>query len=339
MFPTYRRRLVFALSCCGWVSSCATPPSPRVDSVAHTDAGATEVTGVPFHPQETWQCGPAALAMVLGWSGESVPPQALVGEVYSPARKGSLQASMVAAARRHDRVAFTLSGPADLTRELEAGNPVIVLQNLGLSWVPVWHYAVAIGYDGAANTVTLHTGTSEAKRLSATVFDNTWARSGYWGLLVLPPGRVPATAGETAYLRAVEGLEQAGRQETAATAYQGALTRWPGSLGALVGMANTRYASGDLPGAESALRAATRHHPGSGIAYNNLAQVLSDQGRHAEALAVARRAVESGGSYSQDFNDTLKEIVRRRGSSNESTHARPSHWQDQDHSQHPAGQP
>jgi len=251
--------------------------------------------------------------MVLGWSGADVAPQALAGEVYSPGRKGSLQASLVAAARRHGRVAFTLSDPADLTRELDAGNPVIVLQNLGLSWAPIWHYAVVIGYDGAARAVTLHTGTSEGKRVSRAVFDNTWARSEYWGLLVLPPGQVPATADEMAYLRGVEGLEQAGKPEAAATAYRAALARWPGSLGALVGMANTRYASGDLPGAESAMRAATRLHPDSGIAYNNLAQVLSDQGRHPEAIAAARRAVECEGPYSESFNETLGDVLATCG--------------------------
>ncbi|MCG6869603.1 MAG: PA2778 family cysteine peptidase [Gammaproteobacteria bacterium] len=267
------------------------------------------VVGVPFHPQETRQCGPAALAMVLEWSGEDADPDALSDEVYSPRLGGSLQASLVAGARRHGRVAFSVSGAADLTRELDAGNPVIVLQNLGLSWAPVWHYAVVIGYDEAANTVTLHTGISEARRLPESVFEKTWARSGYWGLLVLPPGRVPATADEATYLLAVAGLEQAGRHEAAEAAYRSALAHWPGSLGALIGLGNTHYASGDLSGAESALREAIRHHPDSAVAHNNLAQVLADQGRHVEAIRAARNAIEIGGPYTASFHETLAGIL------------------------------
>ena len=54
-----------------------------------------ELTAVPFHPQELYQCGPAALATVLNWSGEQVRPSALVDEVYLPGRQGSLQLEML----------------------------------------------------------------------------------------------------------------------------------------------------------------------------------------------------------------------------------------------------
>ncbi len=70
---------------------------------------------------------------------------------------------MIGAARRHGRVAYVISSPEELLVEVAAGNPVIVLQNLGLSWVPVWHYAVVIGYDGDADMVTLHSGETPGK--------------------------------------------------------------------------------------------------------------------------------------------------------------------------------
>jgi hypothetical protein len=35
-------------------------------------------------------------------------------------------------------------------REVAAGNPVLVLQNLSFAWAPVWHYAVVMGYDADA---------------------------------------------------------------------------------------------------------------------------------------------------------------------------------------------
>ena len=94
----------------------------------------TELREVPFFPQEEYQCGPAALATVLSASGSRVAPEDLVAQVYLPERKGSLQVEMLAAARRHGRVSYQLAPRLeDLLRELAAGNPVIVLQNLGVS--------------------------------------------------------------------------------------------------------------------------------------------------------------------------------------------------------------
>ena len=54
---------------------------------------------------------------------------------------------MVAAARSRIRGAFLKGGIHSVLPEIAAGNPVLVLQNAGWSWLPVWHYAVVIGYD------------------------------------------------------------------------------------------------------------------------------------------------------------------------------------------------
>src|SRR5437763_1585351 len=51
----------------------------------------TELKSVPFFPQEDYQCGPAALATVLAYTGTSVTPEALVKQLFVPARQGSLQ--------------------------------------------------------------------------------------------------------------------------------------------------------------------------------------------------------------------------------------------------------
>ena len=73
-----------------------------------------ELTAVPFFPQEEYQCGPAALAMAISWSGFPARPEDLVEEVYSPARKGSLQMAMVAAVRRHGGIGLPDFGSRSL---------------------------------------------------------------------------------------------------------------------------------------------------------------------------------------------------------------------------------
>ena len=144
-----------------------------------------ELDTVPFYPQDAYQCGPATLAMALTWSGLAVTPDELKDQVYTPSRKGSLQLAMVGATRRHGKIAYTFNDPAALFPEIAAGHPVIILQNLGLSWLPVWHYAVVIGYDVPEQDVILRSGTTKRKVMSYYLFEKTWARSNYWGLMVL----------------------------------------------------------------------------------------------------------------------------------------------------------
>lgn len=267
-----------------------------------------EITEVPFHPQEAYQCGPAAMAMALGWSGLALTPDELVDEVYTPARRGSLQTGLISAARRHDRLAYAFNGVDKLLGEVAAGHPVIVLQNLGTGWYPVWHYAVVVGFERTADTVILHTGIDQAREDDWSRFLFTWERSQYWGLVVLPPGRLPADADENAYLNAALGLEQARRWDAAARAYAAALKRWPASLGALVGLANCHIALKDWVAAEHTLRRAVDAAPGSGDAANNLAHVLNRRGQREEALVWARRAVAIGGPHQAVYRQTLQEI-------------------------------
>jgi tetratricopeptide (TPR) repeat protein len=267
-----------------------------------------ELDTVPFYPQEAYQCGPASLAMTLTWSGIQVDPEAITPEVFTPSLKGSLQSAMISTARRRGRVAYPISGAEEMLEEVAAGHPVIILQNLGLSWYPVWHYAVVVGYDLELGIVLLHSGVTSQKRLSLRVFNNTWARGDYWGLLVLPPFRLPETATEHNYVSAVLGLEKAQQWQAAIEGYNTALARWPDSLSARMGLGNSYYALGDLVSAEAAFREATIRFPTSGMAYNNLAQVLWERDNRKEALEAARKAVGLGGPLVEEYRRTLKEI-------------------------------
>jgi hypothetical protein len=293
------------------IGGCAGPAGISRPVLTNDPLDQYLLTAVPFFPQEAFQCGPAALAMALAWSGVPISPQELTPEVFTPSQKGSLQSAMIAAARRHDRIVCRLSDPKFLSDEIAAGHPVVVLQNLGLSWYPVWHYAVIIGLDFTDGTVIMHSGTTSHKRVSLKTFEFTWARSNYWGLLVLPPSLLPAVATEEKYLRAVGHLERLGRWDIAAVGYQSALRRWPESLPATIGLGMCRYGQGDLKTAETIFRDATLKFPDEGVLFNNLAQVLMDQGRKSEALEAVMRAIQLGGSLKAHFETTLEEIRKR----------------------------
>src|SRR6185503_18423833 len=98
--------------------------------------------------------------------------------------------------------------------------PVIVLQNLALDWYPVWHYAVAIGYDLEARRITLRSGEERRLQMPLSTFEHTWRRSGYWAMLALPPRRLPASVAVADYLSAVTRLEKTGPLASARGAYE-----------------------------------------------------------------------------------------------------------------------
>jgi tetratricopeptide (TPR) repeat protein len=252
--------------------------------------------------------------MVLEAGGKAVAPEVLRAQVYLPDRQGSLQVEMLAAARRNGFVAVELNPKlSDLLAEIAAGTPAVVLQNLALDWYPVWHYAVAIGYDLKEQQIVLRSGTERRLEMPLSTFERTWQRGGYWAMLALPPGRFPASVGPAEYLSAVTKLEKAGPPESARAAYQRALERWPDQFTALMGAGNTAYRAGDFEGAEQVFRRATVVYPRSVAAHNNLAQTLADLDRHDEALTEARMAVGLGGPLEDASIRTLDAIVKQTG--------------------------
>jgi tetratricopeptide (TPR) repeat protein len=306
------RFLVGVLLLC--LGACATPPQTLL--VLGTAPASlprhAELTDVPYFAQDAYQCGPASLAMTLSAAGIAVTPETLKPELYLPDRHGSLQVEMLAAARRHGAVAYQLAPELiDMLREIAAGTPVIVLQNLALSWYPIWHYAVAIGYDLDRAEVILRSGPEQRQILPMRTFEYTWARSGYWAMVALPPGKIPVTAEATPFIAAVSALEKSSDPERVLSAYIAALNRWPKNLSAQIGIGNAAYRMHDLTQAETAFRQAAQDHPDSVAALNNLAQTLADQARYAEALEAAHQAVSLGGPLAQTAQETLADIERK----------------------------
>jgi hypothetical protein len=273
-----------------------------------------ELDTVPFFAQEEYQCGPAALAMALSAAGVAATPDALIEEVYIPARKGSLQVEMLASARRHGLVAYELAPELkDVLAEVAAGNAVIVLQNQGLwSFYPYWHYAVVIGYDLERRQILLHSGARAHRAMAMGLFEFLWIDGRRWAMVALAPGRLPASAREVSYATAAAALEQAGRIADAHLAYEGLLERWPANLVGLMGLGNTAYAMGSTAEAESAFRRATCAHPLTAAAFNNLAQTLADQDKFDAALDAARKAVSLGGPSLPAAQATLEQILKQR---------------------------
>jgi tetratricopeptide (TPR) repeat protein len=267
-----------------------------------------ELATVPFHPQDDYQCGPAALASVLATTQSPVTPEALVDEVYLPARHGSLQAEMLATTRRHGRLAYPLAPRLTaVLQEVAAGNPVLVLQNLAFNFAPRWHYAVVVGYDRERGLLLLRSGRTRRLEISMVAFENTWERGGYWAMLALPPSRLPATADADTFVAAAVALER-NDPAAAGAAYASALQRWPQNRLARLGLGNVAYRRGDLGAAAQAYREAAESDEGFADAWHNLAQVLYEQRDFGAARRAAGRAVAIGGPRAERYRQLQAEI-------------------------------
>lgn len=281
-----------------FLSACATrePFIPtNLAAGAHTSV-ALEAT--PFFPQTEYQCGPAALATVLGASAVRTTPDALAPLVYLPARRGSLQVEMEAVPRRFGRLSYVLSPNLDsILAELDAGRPVLVLHNYGVPFFPRWHYAVVVGYDAAKDTLTLRSGVTREQVLSARNFMLAWDNGKRWAMVVLRPGETAASAKPTRYLEAAADFERGASPEDARLAFDAAVRRWPAEPVAWIGRGTAEYRAGDLSAAATDYAAALKADETNVGARNNLAQTLLDLGcpldAHEVLAPVDLRAVRS----------------------------------------------
>lgn len=301
------------------ISGCASTPQTRalLDDPPPSVARQAELTDTPFYPQEKYQCGPAALATILVPLGRDVSPDELVGEVYLPAREGSLQAEMRAAIRKRGLLAVQLAPSLDtLLVEVAHGRPVLVLQNLGLRWYPRWHYAVVVGYDLEKEHLVLRSGTEKRWITPLTVFERTWARGRHWAIVAVPPGEIPSTASPLEMLKATSALEQTGNPASALTSYQAIVRRWPGNELAHFSLANAYMMASEAPAAENHYRFALELNPTFAEAWNNLAYALANQGCHRTAHEAAACAVRHAPEES-NFRNTLREHAGGRRDTND----------------------
>ena len=297
------------------LAGCVSDGGRLAETDALSDSGpAIALEQTPFFPQEEFQCGPAAVATVLAAEGFPVTPGDLTAEVYTPGLAGSLQPELLGAIRRRGLLAYELRPNLEsLVSELAAGRPVLVLQNLGLEYRPVWHYAVVIGADGRQETLLLRSGTEARLEMATRKFVRSWDSAGNWGVVVLRPGEMPARPDLDRYRRAVLGLEAAARYAEAAVAWQAALQYWPEDSVALFGLGSARYALNDLDGARSAWERYVRDNPDDVPGLNNLAVVLGELNCTKRGLRLAERALSRSSPDDELYAELLDTIEALRG--------------------------
>jgi tetratricopeptide (TPR) repeat protein len=304
-----RQRAVLAAALiCGALSGCATFHPSDLTALQAVPRQAS-VPDVPFYPQKDKFCGPAALAMAVTWAGAPLTQDEAAALTFTPGRDGTFRSDMETAARRHGLLAVRLRNLEAVLKEVAAGRPVIIFQNLGLSWVPRWHYAVLTGYDLDRKWIVMHSGKDETEVLGVDLFERTWRRADNWALVVLPPDTLPVAAAEADVLDGATGLERVKATTAAAQAYQAIVGRWPQNWAAYFGLGNLQFANGAYPAAEQAFRRALAIKPGEADIWNNLAYALAGQGKSTEAVKAARQAVAEAPGDKAVFERTLAELT------------------------------
>ncbi|WP_346302232.1 PA2778 family cysteine peptidase [Halomonas sp. BM-2019] len=264
---------------------------------------------VPFHAQRDYQCGPASLAMVLNHGGVNVDVDTLIPQVFLPGRDGSVQPEMLATTRRHGRIPFVIEARLDaLLTELAAGHPVVVMQNLALPAWPMWHYAVAIGFDLDRDELILHSGEEPRRIESFRRFDATWARSERWAFIALPPGELPEGARPAATMEAISAFERLHGAEASLPAWLALAERFPDHGLAHFALGNARHGSGDGEGAIAAFEQAVSTQPDLAVAWLNLGLALESEGRQVEARRALERAAALPGHWQLPARDALESL-------------------------------
>lgn len=300
------------------LAACAPIPE-RVSALP--EATYIELDETPFYPQEQYQCGPAALTTLLDMAGAEVLLEDIVAKVYLPGRQGSLQLELLAATRSSGRLPYVIDGTMSAIRaELRAGRPVLILQNLGIAAIPLWHYAVVVGIDTRQDEVLLRSGTERRRVMELDTFLRTWRRGDYWAMVVLRPDELPASMDRDRYFKAISALEETGQLEAAGQAWQHAAVYWPDEPVVQFGRANVAFARGDFELAERRYRTLLQAHEELVVARNNLALALAELGRFDEAFAEIGTALSGNDdpAIEAELTDTERTIramrdAKRRG--------------------------
>lgn len=252
-----------------------------------------KLINVPFYNQEEYYCAPATLAMVSNYLEKRIVAEDIAKILYTPEMKGTFQNDVLAATRRLGFIAIPINNLEKLLISINENIPVLIFQNLGLSWIPSWHYSLVVGYDLEEKEMILHTGEYKNYRMKISTFERIWNRVQNWGLAIVNVGSIPPTASEDEMVKATAGLELANHFLLAQQSYNKILNKWSESLGALVGLGNIHYQFKNYKKSQKYFEKATSFHPQSFGAWYNYIVLLVETKQIKNAKIAIEKAVKN----------------------------------------------
>jgi hypothetical protein len=295
--------LLAGTSCVAW-----TPRSTRTSPSA---------TVLPDMPMQKWgieSCGAGSLSTVLQHYGDKTSMQEW-DATLPKVRGGVITVDLLLAARNRGYDAQLITGtPALVEDEVAKGHPVILMMQVvdapGIGY-DFFHYIVIDGLDRDRNLIRTQFGDGKARWTTFARLEKAWAGGGHAALLIRPRD------GITDSLRAAVALEDQGKYADAAASYRTILTTHPDSALLWTNLGNAETQLGKREAAEEAFRKALAIDAKSRDALNNLAWLLYQQNRLAEAETFARQAVAEQGPDAYLMLDTLARILAAKGACEE----------------------
>jgi hypothetical protein len=248
-----------------------------------------------FLPQQNeGLCGPTVLKMASERYQPGISLTTYEQMTFRKELNGTLKPDMLSATRRLGLVPYRVPSVRQMLALVEQGQSVIVFQNLGVSWLPAWHFSLLVGYQTSQNLVYLHTGQTPYQELNFDRFLATWKRGGDWAYIVVPAHFIPEHASFSEALDNAIVFENLGREDLAMVVYAAMKHRWPMRFEPFLGLANLLYQDGKLRQAIDEMRLALDRNPGHPALISNLEALYEERGNlnKAKDLKALARGVQ-----------------------------------------------
>jgi tetratricopeptide (TPR) repeat protein len=285
--------------------------APKNYDYLTTDKSIAQSKRLPLklYPQETYYCGPSALAVLLSNSNIQFNYDEMANNTFTPKLKGTLQPQMKATLRKYGLIPYEIDkNIKSVLSELSNDTPVLILFNLGLNMIPVWHYSVATGFDMKERKIFLSAPKGDETWMGFEEFETFFERGGKWAIVGLKPPLIPSSASEREIIGAILDMYDIGAKDVARHASMGYVSKNPTSYLGVVTLANMYFLDEEFKSASFTYKEALDIKPKDPIILNNLAISLSKQNKLEEAKKYALEAVSIGGVFIEKYKNTLMEI-------------------------------
>ncbi len=272
------------------LGGCAS--SPKITQYLGASRPEKEIIlDIEFVPQGEKLCGPAVLKMASKKHLPHTPFETYKEFAFHEKAEGSFKSDMISSTRRLGLAPYRIPNLEIMFQEIDQGRPVMVFQNLGLSWYPKWHYALLIGYDSFRNIVYLHSGFTEKLKMNFGLFTRTWRRGEYWSYVVVPPQTIPAHVSIEEALDNAVVFENIKNKDAAKIIYTRIAEKWPLRFEPHLGLANLWYESKNLKAAIKEIQVALKIAPNHPALLYNLAVLYYETGELKKAQILKNKTL------------------------------------------------
>lgn len=145
------------------------------------------IPNVPFFNVKASRYGPASVASVLSFWGQSVSAEDLAAQSPAGGTDGSPRSDMEQAARARGLAVWAYRGGlADLRNHVSLGHPVIAYLDTGSPEKPDGEFIVVTGYNDKDRKISAHSVEQPERSVGYDQFVEAWAKADFWTLVILP---------------------------------------------------------------------------------------------------------------------------------------------------------